>query len=367
MPETTQRGYLLLGDISGYTSFVAGTELEHAQEILSELLELIVKKFQSLLTISKLEGDAVFAYVSEAKLPEGELLLELVESTYVAFRDRREAAHRRTTCTCAACRAIPTLDLKFFAHYGDYFVQDIAGTKELVGSAVNLIHRLLKNHVTEATGWRAYALFTETVLAHLKVPSTEDWHPQPEAYEHLGAVQTLSFNLQPRYEELVAAPHLRLDPDTAHIAYRWQIDAPPPTVWAWLNEPQLRLKWEGGLETVPIYRPGGRNGPGARNHCLHGKNVQFIETVLDWRPFEYFTVEKDARNGAVFVVTYVLEPTTNGNTCLVQLGALRMPMPGFLLKPMCQLLARLIRVKETYSNLPLVIAAEAHLSTANGN
>ncbi|MEK7786470.1 MAG: DUF2652 domain-containing protein, partial [Chloroflexota bacterium] len=78
----TQHGYLLLADISGYTSFVARTELEHSQEILTELLELIVAKFKSLLTISKLEGDAVFAYAPESKVPRGETLLELIESTY---------------------------------------------------------------------------------------------------------------------------------------------------------------------------------------------------------------------------------------------------------------------------------------------
>ncbi len=34
----TQHGYLLLADISGYTSYVATTELTHSQEILTELL-----------------------------------------------------------------------------------------------------------------------------------------------------------------------------------------------------------------------------------------------------------------------------------------------------------------------------------------
>ena len=34
---------------------------------------------------------------------------------------------------------------------------------------VNLIHRLLKNHVAEATGWRAYAMFTDEVLKHIVV------------------------------------------------------------------------------------------------------------------------------------------------------------------------------------------------------
>src|SRR3990172_5454796 len=116
MSTITQRGYLLLADISGYTSFVAGTELEHSQDILSELLEVIITRFKSQLTIHKIEGDAVFAYAPESNISRGESLFKIIESTYVAFRDKREAAHRRTTCTCKACRAIPSLDLKFIAH-----------------------------------------------------------------------------------------------------------------------------------------------------------------------------------------------------------------------------------------------------------
>jgi len=94
METKTQHGYLVLADISGYTSYLAGTELEHAQEILTELLETIVDHFKSMLTISKLEGDAVFGYVADAKAPRGETLLELIEGTYVAFRDRVEAVRR---------------------------------------------------------------------------------------------------------------------------------------------------------------------------------------------------------------------------------------------------------------------------------
>src|SRR3972149_3333134 len=98
MSTITQRGYLLLADISGYTSFVAATELEHSQDILSELLEVIVGKFKTLLTIHKLEGDAVFAYVPQEKIVRGEAILDLIEAVYVAFRARRDAVHHRTTC-----------------------------------------------------------------------------------------------------------------------------------------------------------------------------------------------------------------------------------------------------------------------------
>jgi len=106
----------------------------------------------------------VFGYVPEAKVGRGETLFELVEATYVAFRDRQGAVRRHTTCECNACRAIPALDLKFITHYGSYIVQTISGIHELVGSDVNLVHRLLKNHIAESTGWHAYALFTAPAL-----------------------------------------------------------------------------------------------------------------------------------------------------------------------------------------------------------
>jgi hypothetical protein len=120
--NNTQHGYLLLADISPYTSYIASTELAHPQDILCELFELIIECFRPLLTIAKLEGDAVFAYVSESKIPRGEAILELIESTYVAFRARRDAAFRCTTCTCNACSSIPNLDLKFIGHFIDYLL-----------------------------------------------------------------------------------------------------------------------------------------------------------------------------------------------------------------------------------------------------
>jgi len=111
MSTITQHGYLVIADISGYTSFMAKTELEHSQEILAELLELLMEKFQPLMTISKLEGDAIFAYAPESMFSRGETLIEFIESIYVAFRDKQVSMKRTTTCTCNACRNIPMLDL----------------------------------------------------------------------------------------------------------------------------------------------------------------------------------------------------------------------------------------------------------------
>src|SRR5512138_232951 len=107
MERKTQTGYLLLADISGYTSFVAQTEIEHADIALSFLLETIVEKLSSLPTIAKLEGDAVFAYAEESKLQEARSLLELIDQTYLAFREKALALYQGSTCPCRACQALP--------------------------------------------------------------------------------------------------------------------------------------------------------------------------------------------------------------------------------------------------------------------
>jgi len=204
MESKTQKGYLVLADISGYTFFLANTELEHANIAISHLLEAIVEKMGSTLTISKLEGDAVFAYLEESQLLSGESLLALIDQTYFAFRDQAETLHQGATCPCRACAAIPTLDLKFMVHHGDYIIQQVAGIKDLLGSDVNLVHRLLKNKVAESTGWRGYALFTLQGLERIQVDK-KAFIQQSESYEHLGEVETYVMDMHARYKTLKAS------------------------------------------------------------------------------------------------------------------------------------------------------------------
>jgi hypothetical protein len=203
MERKTQTGYLVLADISGYTSFVARTEIEHADMALAFLLETIVEEISGLLTVGQLEGDAVFAYIEESKLPEAKSLLALIDQTYLAFREKALALYSQATCPCKACRALPTLDLKFMVHHGEYLIQQVAGTRHLLGTDVNLIHRLAKNHVAESTGWQGYALFTNQGLERLQTDKAS-FLRQIESYEHLGDVETYVRDMHVRYEELKA-------------------------------------------------------------------------------------------------------------------------------------------------------------------
>jgi hypothetical protein len=203
MERKTQTGYLLLADISGYTSFVARTEIEHAGMALSYLLETIVEKLDDLLTISKLEGDAVFAYIEESKLEDCKILMGLIDQTYLAFRDKALSLHSQATCPCRACQALPTLDLKFILHHGEFVMQQVAGIRDLLGTDVNLIHRLLKNGVSASTGWKGYAVFTDSAIEHMQC-STDKLFKRCETYEHLREVNIYCMDMHARYSEMKA-------------------------------------------------------------------------------------------------------------------------------------------------------------------
>src|SRR5512142_163955 len=327
-------GYLVLADISGYTSFLSQTELDHAHEILTDLIETVLRCFKPLLTVHKIEGDAVFAYVGDSRLVRGETLLELIETTYVDFRERMKNVRRHTTCTCRACQSIPMLDLKFVVHHGDFIIQHIGGTLELAGSDVNLAHRLLKNHVAERTGWRAYSLFTAVALEFMQL-RPENLVEGAESYEHLGEVRTLVMDLHPRYEARLQARHVVVEDREAMVTFSGEFRAPAPTVWSWMHDPETRRPGPPdphGLQFVPILRPGGRTGAGATTHCVHGNRIAMRETVLDWKPFDYYTVEQDAGPMGITRVTFRLQPLEDrrGTRLRVNLTGRIGPLPLLL-------------------------------------
>jgi hypothetical protein len=366
MDAKTQHGYLVIADISGFTSYLAKVELEHAHEILTSLLESIVKEFKTLLTISKLEGDAVFAYAPEENTPGGERILEVIENTYVAFRQQRETSRRNTTCTCKACQSIPSLDLKFFVHHGDFIVQEVSGIRELVGSDVNLIHRLMKNHITENTGWTAYILFTSQALEHMQV-QPEGLHQQLESYEHLGDIQVLCLDLHERYKAILEAKRVIVLPEEAEFYNTFDFEFPPPVIWHWLtNIEKKTLVGEGVMVFTATSRPGGRNGVGASNHCAHGRKLKgsLIESILDWRPFDYFTVEW-VEGKMVTLMTYKLEPISNGKGTRLHHSAqmTSSPIPRFLRR----LLFKSIISKSFLSNSQAIVKYIARETDAGKN
>jgi class 3 adenylate cyclase len=143
---TSETTCLLIADISGYTSYLAGVELDHAQDILADLVGTVVTALRPTFRLAKLEGDAAFTYAPADKV-DGSLLLDTIERCYFGFRRRRRDVRQATSCECNARVRIPDLNLKFVVHVGPVARQRMMGLEELVGADVIVVHRLLKNTV----------------------------------------------------------------------------------------------------------------------------------------------------------------------------------------------------------------------------
>ena len=316
-----ERGSLILADISGYTKYLTGVELEHSTDILADLINTIVDQMRGQFTFAKLEGDAIFAYAVDAKDPEASALVTTVESCYFAFAQRRATIDRATTCTCDACSRIPTLNLKFVVHHGKFAIHEVAGNRELVGPDVIVVHRLLKNDVIGRTGIEAYAFFSGDCTEHYGLDIKGlTLQPHIETYEDVGQVPGWVLDLGARWrEEQERRAHYIAPHDPKVIGFDLEMPAPPPVVWEHVSAPDKRLAWMDGATDVIQSNPRGARGVGTTNHCVHGKQTIY-EEIVDWKPYRYFTERSRIPMGGPIAMTILytmeLEPLPGDRTKL---------------------------------------------------
>jgi class 3 adenylate cyclase len=307
---TAQEGCLLLADISGYTAYLQGTELEHAQDVLADLLETIIAGIEPPFEVTKLEGDAVFAHMPAAEI-DPSLLFDTIEATYFAFRRRLRDVVHATTCDCDACVLIPSLDLKFFVHSGSYVVRRIGRSEELTGADVVLVHRLLKGSARDVVGNDAYLVLTGAALDAMD--SDFEALGLTQHVEHLDVGDTAVFieNLQVRWEAEESRIHGIVSPEDATSSFDAVLPGTPRQLWPWFTDPRKRLEWQEGLTSIDEFVEG-RRGVGAMSHCAHGGSVT-VQQVLDWQPFASFTTrDEDNELGAVLTRTTAFTPVEDG-------------------------------------------------------
>jgi len=307
---------LLIADISGYTRYLAGVELDHAQDILADLIGTVVTALRPTFRLAKLEGDAAFVFAPAGKL-DASLLLDTIERCYFGFRRRRRDVRQATECTCNACVRIPDLNLKFVVHHGLALRQRIAGREELLGSDVIVVHRLLKNEVVERLGISAYAVLTQACVDAMALdPSALGMQPLSETYEHLGEVRMWVHDLERRWQDEEARQRVFVTPAESWFTQSVATTAPPQLAWEFVTAPGRRPSWQVGVKQVTLIDgPGNRRAVGATNHCAHGADGGVIEEILDWRPYDYLSDRGThlTNSGPVKMLeTIELEPTATG-------------------------------------------------------
>jgi len=289
----SERGFLFVADISGYTRFLTGSELDHAQGVLEDLLTVILERLKSPLQLSNIQGDAVLAYARDDDVWSSGQIIDSVDALYFGFRDRLKSIVDNTTCPCRACVNAKKLDLKFVVHHGEFVVQAVAGRKELTGSDVILLHRLLKNDVPHRTGIASYALFTAAAAGALGLAELNDVaQPYTVELDEFGRIEGIVTDHGARWqayhdtnEIVVPDGELWFEPVTGTLPYNLE------PVWEAYCNPALKSRWNtifngftraiGDPQHVTI---------GAVDHCEHGKQT-LIMRYVDVRPLRHVTLE----------------------------------------------------------------------------
>lgn len=146
-------------DISGFSSFVNDTEIEHGQQITKELLETIIDSNELLMDIYEIEGDAIFFY-SRDEMFSPDMLYVATKKILANFRKKREELNKNRNCQCGACGGISKLTLKFFVHLDKIDEIKIKHFTKFYGKGLLKVHLLMKNNIPD----KEYLLFTEDYL-----------------------------------------------------------------------------------------------------------------------------------------------------------------------------------------------------------
>lgn len=183
--------YLLIADISGYTSFMLKTHTAtmHAKILITELMESLIQKIELPFTISKLEGDAIFFYLLEKDLSPSltpQILSEKILLFFEYFSKKLQELKVSNFCDCGACTHLDLLDLKMIIHYGKASIVNVGRFIELSGIDVITVHRLLKNSLKN----HHYVLMTKAAYDKLKFLNYPCVHSS-EKDKDLGVISTV--------------------------------------------------------------------------------------------------------------------------------------------------------------------------------
>lgn len=196
--------YFIIADISGYTRFVTShrESLLHAEQIIGNLLEAVMREVKPPCQIHELLGDAVTLYApAEQEGSTAQSLYEQICRMREAFY-ATEATHISgcSLCACNACTNVDKLRLKVIAHTGEAAMTSVAGIRKISGENVILSHRWLKNSIPS----KDYILLTDNFANAFPLYRTLGFVRHQENLEGLGL--KTAFYLKGEHDVIQPAP-----------------------------------------------------------------------------------------------------------------------------------------------------------------
>ena len=296
--NSVQPALLFMPDITGFTEFVTTTEIEHAQSIIQEVLEVLIESNQLGLEVGEIEGDAVFFY-RLGSAPSYNELLQQVQTMFTRFHHHLQLYEQQQICPCGACTTAAGLKLKIIAHFGDVGGYAISKYQKLFGKDVIIIHRLLKNSLNK----KEYALFTHPLASSSGAPDQlPPWYVAEQAQEtyDTGTIDFTIIDLAELYRQLppVVPPQFQLSAKTkTTFIVQTTIPAPAEQVFGAIFNLTERIKWMDGVKRVEMLTKDLINRVGTRHRCIVGptKNPVIVTEYAYINTREAELVEMDEK------------------------------------------------------------------------
>lgn len=183
--------FIILVDISGYTRFIRfhKVSLLHAEKIIGELMESILKEVKVPVVAHEILGDAISLYAVKDGTPDQAFQIFLqIEQYFSAFRLREVSlVSGCKLCKCDACRQVGQLRLKAILHFGLAAFTKIQHIQKISGEDVIISHRLLKNSLQSDE----YILMTRSFYDQCNSAAIQDMKEHREFIPDIGEIDVL--------------------------------------------------------------------------------------------------------------------------------------------------------------------------------
>ena len=188
--EDIQGAFFCVPDITGFTKFIATSELSFSSYFIPGLLRRLIGANILKLNIGEIEGDAIFFYKT-GRLPTIAMVAKQCKLLFQTFHDYLKMIEKEDPENFAKHLADGQMGLKIVIHYGRIMAANIKGRTKLIGQNVIIAHKLLKNSIKEGE----YVLLTQDYIDKTKGKDIGIWFPWgkvmhgSETYEYLGEVK----------------------------------------------------------------------------------------------------------------------------------------------------------------------------------
>ncbi len=176
MEGHVKSGFLVAADVSGYTEFLTGSELEHGHAIVQEVMTCLTRVLGASLRIVKYEGDAILCYAEDGRVQDPNLLLDLLDEGYLAFSDHLFNIEKGSTCTCRACKNAPSLRMTWATMAVSIRRERNARGRGGNGAMFHCNHGEFVS-IAEMVDWKPFRYFTQHYVH--RFPAEASWWKRP--------------------------------------------------------------------------------------------------------------------------------------------------------------------------------------------